>query len=183
MVYQLHIMNQTQKMDILAGIKAELSLRDAVRLALDESDTSLELIPVGKKDWIAGQRIENSIRQGRLEEVCRGVHKKLMALNADQRIRFESIKLYVVPKPVPVFKDPEPDYKQVQDTPETAVSDNAEDTLLTDDGQNDEQKQSVKQGPSVCPVCRRKVHSYNLQYNSNGRVTGCFMCGGVPDTF
>ena len=159
-------MNHIRKMDVLVGIKAEQSLRDAVRLLVDESDTDLELTPVGRKDWVAGQRVGSTVVQGELEEIFRAVHKKLLALGSEQRIRSESIRLYVVQEPVPVFKDPEQD---AAETPEVEPQETA--------------SEPAPSGPSTCPICNRTVHSYNLHYNTDGKVVGCFMCGGNAGIF
>lgn len=158
-------MNEIKTLDILIGVKTEQSLRDAVRTLMDQSETEIELTPVGKKDWIAGERIGYSISQMDLEETCRKVHRKLMALGAEQRIRFESIKLYAVAKPVPVFKDP--------DEPE----------IESATAEKIPQPEEQKPGPSTCPICERTVHSYNLHYNTDGKVVGCFMCGGNKSGF
>ncbi len=158
-------MSDMKLMDILIGIKAEQSLRDAVRNLVEQSDTEIELTPVGRKDWIAGERIGDSLSQQNLEETCRSVHRKLMALRSEQRIRFENIKLYAVAPPVPVFKDPE-DPDRVEDFA---------------DGHPEEKAPAAPEivsGPSSCPVCNRTVHSYNLHYSTDGKVVGCFMCGG-----
>lgn len=151
-------MNEIKTLDILIGIKAEQSLRDAVRNLVENHKTDIELTPVGRKDWIAGQRIGYTISHMDLEETCRRVHRKLMGLGSEQRIRYENIKLYVVAKPVPVFKDPD-EPVAVQEEPI------AEESPVVD-------------GPSTCPICQRTVHSYNLHYNTEGKVVGCFMCGG-----
>ncbi|MBN2341597.1 MAG: hypothetical protein JXX29_21655 [Deltaproteobacteria bacterium] len=160
------MMNNVKELDILIGVKTEQSLRDAVRALMEQTDTEIELTPVGRKDWIAGERIGASISQLDLEETCRRVHRKLMALGAEQRIRFESIKLYAVAKPVPVFKDP--DEPMTEEAPEKEV---------------DTEPAVITPGPSVCPICNRTVHSYNLHYSTDGKVVGCFMCGGNKNGF
>ena len=182
-------MNQYQQMDIFIGVKAEQTLRDAVRLQIDNANTDIELTPVGKKDWIAGIRIENDLKNSDIEVRFRMIHKKLMALGTEQRIRFENLKIYVVSKPVPVFKDPDPDELLLRNTQDNFHSLNKNDKKRVQSEEFlklenfDSKQDSLKNGPSICPVCKRTVHSYNLHYNSNGKVIGCFMCGGIPDNF
>lgn len=156
-------------MDILIGIKAEQSLRDAVRTLVEQTDTEIELTPVGRKDWIAGERVGDTLSNSDMEDTCRRVHRKLMALGSEQRIRFESIKLYSVAPPVPVFKDPD-------------ESDMENDAMNAKSHAEPEFSAPVS-GPSVCPVCNRSVHSYNLHYSTDGKVVGCFMCGGNKSGF
>ncbi|MBN2718621.1 MAG: hypothetical protein JXX14_22440 [Deltaproteobacteria bacterium] len=166
-------MSNMKTLDILVGVKAEQSLRDAVRALVEQSDTDMELTPVGRKDWIAGERVGGSLSQANLEETCRAVHRRLMALGSEQRIRFETIKLYAVAKPVPVFRDPE--------EPETEEPVDADMDESIEQG-SDEPEEIVA-GPSTCPVCKRTVHSYNLHYSTDGKVVGCFMCGGSRGGF
>ena len=97
-------MGNVSSLDLLVGIKAEQSLRDEVRAAMDEAgaeSVGLELTPVGPKDWIAGTRVGTAISFKRVTEVCTEVLTKLIALESRQRIRMENIRFYVVPPPVP----------------------------------------------------------------------------------
>lgn len=162
------IMGEMKPLDILIGVKAEQSLRDAVRTLVEQSETEMELTPVGRKDWIAGERVGDSLSQQDLEDTCRAVHRRLLALGSEQRIRFESIKLYAVAKPVPVFKDP--------DEPDLAETDMDASSERTEEVETPAEEVTV--GPATCPVCKRTVHSYNLHYSTDGKVVGCFMCGG-----
>jgi hypothetical protein len=158
-----------KQMDIISGVKAEQTLRDAVREHhnFESSQFELELVPFGKKDWIAGRRIIDDIAQADLEKIFRQTHKSLLSLESDQRIRFENLKLYVIPKPVPVFKDPLPNENEVEVEVEEIVI----------------EPETPENNSSICPVCKRSVHKYNLHFDSNNKVTGCFMCGGIPDNF
>ena len=40
--------------------------------------------------------------------------------------------------------------------------------------------QQAQDSASTCPVCQRKVHAFNLQHDTTGRVVGCYICGGDP---
>ena len=152
------------KIDLLVGIKAEQTLRDAVRGASEEaSDRSdfPELCPIGNKDWIAGVRVDKPIRFGEVEDILRSVTKQLLELGSHQRIRRESVRLYAVPKPVPVFKEPQP--------PKAA-----EQSAEAPDQEGDE---------VTCPACGAKVHRYNIRYDPWGQMIGCYFCrsrGGGP---
>ena len=148
-----------KEIDLFIGIKTEQTLRDAVRALAEESqdEQSLpELCPTGKKDWIAGKRLGTSVRFGNLEKEKQSVIKSLLALQSHQRIRHESIRLYSVRPPVPVFKDPMP-----QDLKEEAP-----------------EAPEEKQGVVTCSVCGVEVHSYNIQYDPLGRMVGCYLCRG-----
>ena len=164
-------MGNVSSVDLLVGIKAEQSLRDEVRAAMDEAgaeSVGLELTPVGPKDWIAGTRVGTAISFKRVTEVCTEVLTKLIALESRQRIRMENIRFYVVAPPVPVFKDsPLPEFSDGTPDPE-------EDSPTPDTG--------TLGNAAVCPVCERTVNSYNLQHNTKGDVVGCFICGGDPGT-
>lgn len=171
------LMNELRKLDIIIGIKAEQSLRDAVRAHVDGSDeTDLELTPVGRKDWVAGQRFGSTLGASGLEQTFQQVHKKLLELKSHQRIRRESLKLYVVQLPVPVFKDP------VTNDP-TGETPQLDGGGSIDHTQKREDTTAPVEGPSTCPICNRTVHSYNLHYNTDGKVVGCFMCGGQAGGF
>ncbi len=156
------------------GVKAEQSLRDAVRTAVEEREgdhEGLELVPVGRKDWVAGKRVGVSMLFSDLEGVGREVMTALIAMESHQRIRRENVRLYVVPPPVPVFKDP----------PGTLADGSPQDEFGTPDEPIEEEPVSEGLGgPTVCPVCKREVHSFNLQHDTKGRVVGCFICGGDP---
>ena len=162
-------MGNVSTLELLVGIKAEQSLRDEVRAAVDEAgaeSAGLELTPVGPKDWIAGARVGTSISFVRVTEVCADILAKLIALESRQRIRMENIRFYVVPPPVPVFKDPPlPEFSDDAPKPK-------EDSSATD--------ASTFSGAATCPICGRTVNSYNLQHNTKGDVVGCFICGGDP---
>ena len=98
--------------DLFLGVKAEQTLRDAVRTATDEGRSdhgTSELCPIGQKDWIAGKRIEGPLEFGKLDAKKNETLKSLIQLQSHQRIRRESIRVHAVRKPVPVFKDPLPE--------------------------------------------------------------------------
>ncbi len=162
-------MGNVSTLELLVGIKAEQSLRDEVRTAVDEAGSEsvgLELTPVGPKDWIAGARVGTSISFVRVSEICAEVLAKLIALESRQRIRMEKIRFYVVPPPVPVFKDPPlPEHSDDPSKPK-------EDSSSSD--------QNIFGNVAQCPICGRTVNSYNLQHNTKGDVVGCFICGGDP---
>ncbi len=162
-------MGIVSSLDLLVGVKAEQSLRDGVRAAVDEAgaeSVGLELTPVGPKDWIAGTRVGKVISYSLVTEVCEKVLTKLIALESRQRIRMENVRFYAVPPHVPVFKDPplpefsngDPKPREDSTTPDTSTLGNT----------------------AVCPICGRTVNSYNLQHNTKGDVVGCFICGGDP---
>jgi hypothetical protein len=155
-------MERLKPLDLLVGVKAEQSLRDAVRAAVEQSEDDLgglELAPVGRKDWIAGQRIGTAVAFGELARIGRAVLTQLLGLDSRQRIRQENVRVYVLQQPVPVFKDPDP----VEEVPAPAAP--------AFEGLG---------GPTVCPICEREVHSFNLQHDTTGKVVGCFLCGGDP---
>jgi hypothetical protein len=151
--------------DLFLGIKTEQTLRDAVRAAEGEAKAgdkpATELCPIGKKDWVAGERIGLSLQFKELDGTKRAIIKDLLKLKSHQRIRQENIRLYAVRQPVPVFKDPMPD---------DAVN----------EGQSDKTQSAAGNdiGMSECPVCGTKVHSYNIQYDPWGRMVGCYLCRG-----
>jgi hypothetical protein len=151
--------------DLFLGIKTEQTLRDATRAAEGEAKTgdkpAAELCPIGKKDWVAGERIGLSLQFKDLNGKRQTIIKDLLRLNSHQRIRQENIRLYAVRRPVPVFKDPVPDDfvgEEQADATESAVG-KAPETL-------------------VCPICGAEVHSYNMQYDPWGRMVGCYLCRG-----
>jgi len=151
-------MIELKQQDLLIGVKAEQSLRDALRDALDGEQRGaegLELAPVGRKTWVAGHRIGPVEDLARIAEEAGEVHRRLLALGSAQRIRQENIRVWIAAPPVPVFRDPEPD----------------------------PQPQPQPDGPVTCPVCGREIHSYNLHRDSTGRAVGCYMCGGNPGGF
>jgi hypothetical protein len=151
--------------DILFGIKAEQTLRDATRAAAEEPTAGVEpaeLCPVGKKDWIAGERIEGPIPYDELEKKRRSVVSALIALNSHQRIRHENVRVWAVRPPVPVFRDPVPDEAAAEPAEEPAA-----------DAQPGEPT-----GPVTCPVCGAEVHHYNIQYDPWGKMVGCYLCRG-----
>jgi hypothetical protein len=155
-------MSVLAKIHLLVGVKAEQSLRDAVRAAVDDVDVDsgdLELAPVGRKDWVAGVRAGSDLSFGRLQELSGKVLGQLIALDSRQRIRRENVRVFAVQPPVPVFKDPEESAPPPQ--PESAP-------------------QQARESASICPVCGRKVHAFNLQHDTSGRVVGCYICGGDP---
>lgn len=113
-----------KNMHLVLGVRAEQSLRDAVRAVADaapdadepapgvaaaaQGDDDLELAPAGRKDWIAGVRIGEATTYGELEALGKSVLRRLLRLESRQRIRAENVRLWVVPPPVPVFRDPLP---------------------------------------------------------------------------
>jgi rubredoxin len=156
------------KIDLLVGIKAEQTLRDAVRDASEEAvhpADSPELCPIGAKDWIAGIRVDEPIQFGEVDKILQAVTKQLLDLGSHQRIRRESVRLYAVPKPVPVFKEPQPE----EPVPETPIAPAEETDEVTDE--------------VTCPACGAKVHKYNVRYDPWGQMIGCYFCrskGGGP---
>jgi hypothetical protein len=98
----------------------------------------------------------------------------LLRLDTRQRIRRENVKLYVVVPPVPVFKDSSPIGPGAEPD-----RDHDRDARL----QPEEPAPDGREGPRICPVCNRQVHSFNLQHDTRGRVVGCFICGGDPGYF
>jgi hypothetical protein len=151
-------MIELKQQDLLIGVKADQSLRDVLRDALDGEQRGaegLELAPVGRKTWVAGRRIGPVEDLARIAEAAEDVHRRLLALGSAQRIRQENIRVWVAAPPVPVFRDPEP---------------------------RDAEPRGGE-GPVTCPVCGREVHSYNLHRDSAGRAVGCYMCGGNPGGF
>ena len=162
-------MSDTKTLHLLLGVRAEQSLRDAVRSAVERAtDESEELVlaPAGRKDWIAGVRIGEATSFRELAALCRRVLARLIALESRQRIRMENVRLWVVPPPVPVFRDPPQDGALGPEPSERA----AEPTAEPDDGET-----------AVCPVCGRRVHRFNLQRDTCGRAVGCYQCGGDRD--
>jgi hypothetical protein len=151
-------MIELKQQDLLIGVRAEQSLRDALRDALDgegRGAEDLELAPVGRKTWVAGQRIGPVEDLARIAEAAGEVHRRLLALGSAQRIRQEHIRVWVAAPPVPIFRDPEPCDAKTSDV----------------------------EGPVTCPVCGREIHSYNLHRDGAGRAVGCYMCGGNPGGF
>jgi hypothetical protein len=159
-------MNDISKLHLLVGVKAEQSLRDAVRLVVDQAEgdnEDLELAPVGRKDWVAGVRAGANLSFGELAGLASTVLSRLIALDTHQRIRQENVRVYVVQPPVPVFKDPEPPAPIPDPGPPAPVE--PEPVVPTTE-------------TPTCPVCNRKVHAYNLQHDTSGKVVGCYICGG-----
>ncbi len=147
-----------KSIDLLVGIKAEQTLRDVVRAATEESTSDsypLELCPIGKKDWIAGQRLSEPIRFGEVEQVLAATTRHLLELRSHQRIRRDSIRIYAVPKPVPVFMDSPP----TESTPPAPPEESA-----------------TTQQEVECPACGASVHRYNIRYDPWGQMVGCFLC-------
>jgi hypothetical protein len=152
-----------KSIDLFIGIKAEQTLRDVARNAAEESaDESAvpELCPIGKKDWIAGRRFGPSLKFGELEAKRVEVVKQLIALGSHQRIRQDNLRIYAVRPPVPVFKDAA-DHGPVAEAPT---------------------EQPAGDGDTMtCPVCGLEVHHFNLQYDSDGKPVGCYLCRGEPN--
>jgi hypothetical protein len=165
-------MSEISKIHLLVGVKAEQSLRDVVRGAVDDGAVEtgdLELVPVGRKDWVAGVRAGSDLPYGELQQIAGQVLSQLIALDSRQRIRQENVRVYSVQPPVPVFKDPEEPVPGPEPAPEPEPEPAAE-----------PQPQQVQESASTCPVCQRKVHAFNLQHDTNGKVVGCYICGGDP---
>ncbi len=137
-------------------------LEDTPRDAIESEDKPdcLELVPSGKKDWIVGRRIGSSIQFSKLDEIFQSVLKQLLTLESYQRIRRESIRVYSVIPPVPVFTD------------DLSIS------PIEESKEQDSEQKNTPEGPTTCPICKREVHSYNLQYDPTGRVVGCYICRG-----
>ncbi len=143
-----------KKIELLFGIKAEQSLRDAIREHSEkggDAQNPLELCPVGQKDWIAGRRIGAIIGFGECEKSARSVMQRLVRLKSYQRIRRENIRLYAVKPPVPVFKEPAPE---------------------------EDKDPANEDGSVTCPVCEAHIHRYNAQYDPDGKLVGCYLCRG-----
>lgn len=146
-------MHEDRAFDLLVGVRAEQSLRDAVRQAVEVGTAvfaDLELVPVGRKDWIAGYRLGPQLPLRELEQAASQVLRSLIRLDSRQRIRRENVKVWAVQEPVPVFKDP------------VAHSPNGP---------------QVVAAVGQCPVCNRTVNSYNLEHDGSGNVVGCYLCG------
>jgi hypothetical protein len=104
-------MTDLKTMHLVMGVRAEQSLRDAVRAAAESSADDaddLVLAPAGRKDWIAGVRIGEAASYREIAEIGKKVLKRLLRLESRQRIRSENVRLWIVPPPVPVFRDPLP---------------------------------------------------------------------------
>jgi len=160
--------------DFFIGVKAEQSLREAVRQSAEalpstESDTEgeLELCPVGRKDWIAGIRFKGPLPLRELEPLLSKVLKKLLLLESFQRIRFENISVYSVQEPVPVFK--EVDVDGVSDHPTSP-------SRVEPESRDDEPKAADPNEPVDCPLCGRRVHPFNARFNRQGKIVGCSFC-------
>lgn len=145
--------------DLFLGIKAEQTLRDMVRAATEElaeeADT-LELCPVGKKDWIAGMRLEAGSHFGDLEKNKKRVITSLIELQSHQRIRQEYIRLYSIRPLVPVFKDSAP----------------------SDLGDHVNSRPPAMRSEVTCPRCGAKVNRQNIIFNPQGTMVGCYLCSG-----
>jgi hypothetical protein len=151
-----------KSIDLLIGVKAEQTLRDAAREASEaaEADEELpELCPVGKKDWVAGRRLSLPIYFGDLGKYRAEIMKNLTALQSHQRIRNENIRLYSVRPPVPVFKDANDDEELREEEVEKKLTSKNPDT-------------------EICPICETEIHRYNVQYNAAGKMVGCYLCRG-----
>ncbi|MFO8072721.1 MAG: hypothetical protein R6V85_12690 [Polyangia bacterium] len=167
-------MIEVDEKQILVGVKADQSLCDAVREAVDGSESDdevIELSPIGRKDWVAGRRVTNALTFGELDALVGDVLRRLLALDSKQRIRRENVRAYAVPPPVPVFKDPD-EAGEIDSPPAEPRGEEPVSAPISDE--------AFGGGVEVCPVCGRNVHSYNLQYDLQGRPVGCFMCGGEP---
>jgi hypothetical protein len=163
-------MNDTKTLHLLFGVRAEQSLRDAVRNAVEQSTDEAEdlvLAPAGRKDWIAGVRIGETTSFGELAVLGRRVLTRLISLDSRQRIRAENVRLWVVPQPVPVFRDPLPQ--------ESTQGESSADDLVS------AAPEAVDEETAVCPVCGRRVHKFNLQRDPSGGAVGCYQCGGDRD--
>ncbi len=146
--------------DLFIGVKAEQTLRDAVRTeaeANEDASGTPELCPASQKDWIAGERIGESVKFGDIGKKKLLIIKNLIDLKSHQRIRHENIKVFAVRPPVPVFKDPQPEEETVDDTLEESIE---QPTVVT------------------CPICGVDVHKYNIQYDPWGKMVGCYLCRG-----
>ncbi len=159
-------MDAMKTADLIVGVKAEQTLRDALRTAVEQGDDpgGLELVPFGKKDWIVGKRIGSSVLFGELGAIIRAVLKQLLTLESFQRIRGESVRVFSIQPPVPVFADFET--TNLRETPETR----AEEPV----------KETEPEGSTECPICKRAVHKYNLLHDPKGRILGCYICRGEP---
>jgi hypothetical protein len=101
-------MTTMKPLEILVGVKAEQTLRDTVRAAIEaggDKAAGLELAPLGNKDWIAGVRLGPQAGLAEVKRLSREVQAALIATGSFQRIRIESVRAYAVQKPVPVFKE------------------------------------------------------------------------------
>ena len=151
------------KVDFVVGIKAEQNLRELVRQSAEQTEETegiLELCPVGRKDWIAGLRFSGPLKKSEMGPLFKQVLKKLLSLGSQQRIRSESLRIYAVQEPVPVFRDA---------TTDQPLAPREEEPPKVDP-KSDE--------PVTCPVCERRVHPYNARVNSQGRIVSCSFCGG-----
>ena len=165
-------MNDTKTLHLLVGVRAEQSLRDAVRTAVEqtaEEADDLVLAPAGRKDWIAGVRIGEATSFGELATLGKRVLARLISLETRQRIRAEHVRLWVVPPPVPVFRDPMPQEAEPKEEP------------AADAGADADAEADVDGETATCPVCGRRVHRFNIQRDTYGHAVGCYQCGGVHD--
>jgi hypothetical protein len=139
-------------------------MRDAGERGDDPGN--LELVPAGKKDWIAGRRISSSVQFGELDEIFRSVLKQLLIPESFQRIRKESIRIYAIRPHLPVFLD--------------ALDSDSEKTREPDEGpvSSGREPAEKKESSVTCPICKLETHCYNLQRDPTGRIVGCYMCGG-----
>ena len=169
--------------DLFIGVKAEQTLRDAVRACTDDPTTGpcgTELCPVGQKDWIAGRRVGGLLKYSELAIRKNETLKGLIELQSHQRIRRESIRVYSVRKPVPVFKDPLPDRFEDMSNNDGTIDETTgngaeiEESIASDTGKDDTS--------ATCPVCGAIVHTYNIQYDPWGKMVGCYLCRGNSNT-
>jgi hypothetical protein len=149
---------QMKSLDLFFGIKAEQSLRDAVRNASETAGgdaSTAELYPVGKKDWIAGLRLGETLTFQVLKNRQSDVQRKLISMGSHQRIRQDSLRVHAVRPPVPVFRE------------------------HTEDREVDE-KSLPNQDSVICPKCGTEVHRFNLLFGPRETVVGCYLCRGEP---
>ncbi len=150
-----------KSLDLFFGVKAEQSLRDAVRNAseTEASDTSVaELYPMGKKDWIAGCRLGETLTFRELKNRQSDVMRRLISVGSHQRIRQDSLRVHAVHPPVPVFREHPENPDSVEDAP---ISSNKTDS-----------------DTAICPKCGMEVHRFNLLFGPRRTVVGCYLCRG-----
>jgi hypothetical protein len=151
-----------KSLDLFFGVKAEQSLRDAVRNASENPGGTAavaELYPVGKKDWIAGLRLGETLTFQELKNRQSEVMRQLISLNSHQRIRQDSLRVHAVHPPVPVFRE------------------HSEERDLDADPRS---STAAKSDSMICPKCGTEVHRFNLLFGPRETVVGCYLCRGEP---
>lgn len=152
--------NTMKSLDLFIGIKAEQSLRDLVRNLSEspsEMNVGLELYPVGKKDWIAGGRLQAETTFAEIKKQQLDVARRLISIGSHQRIRQDGLRIHAVHPPVPVFRESSEDGSSEHPS------------VVTPD---------LDTGATICPNCGSEVHRFNLLFGPREKVVGCYLCRG-----